>query len=254
MLSKKLFIYKQSTIDNIVTKKILNKDIYGKYFVRSNLNDLKNIHVLDNNNALFNVPSTTYKSLYQNSSISEGSSLNVKNFLYKNNKNNVLRFKSYLSSFIVEKNLLNSFFYSLKSLKNSEQISNSLIVLRPVKGGFSCYSSGIVGFLPRSHGNFFFLRAMFFVLEEEDKITNLKFLSSSLDFNKKFFVLRLPFEMGKITIYSRFKRNNFSLSSRRKKKEFLNDYNFVFLSQRIEKKYHNKKILNDAKIKKISGK
>ncbi len=253
MLIKKIFNKKELTLTEVVNKKCITKEVYGKYLVRSSLMDLKNLNILDNNSLFLNISNITLNK----NKLNEGFSFNAKNFLYKNRKNSALRFNSFFSGLTAQENIIKSLYESLKSLKVTDKILNSIIILKPVKGGFACYSSGIVGFLPRSHGIFFMIRALLFLIKDisfDRKLLNINFLSNYFNFSKKFFVMRLPFELGKITIYSRFKKNNFSSTSRRKKKEFLNDYNFVFLSQKIEKKYNKNKTLINAKVKKITGK
>jgi hypothetical protein len=260
MILKTFFNNKKPLFQDLIIKKSLNNNLYGKFFVRSSLEDSKSIRLIDNNSSFFNVSTNNLLKIIVNprKTIEDGYSLNAKNFLYKNKQSNALRFRSFISNFTSRNNLLNSVLYSLKSLKPmNENLTNSLIVLKPIKGGFACYSSGIVGFLPRSHGLFFIIRTFFLLiknLNNKSKLLNLNSIFIDENFNKKFFVFRLPFELGKITIYSRFKKNNFSLSSRKKKREFLNDYNFVFLSQKIEKKYNKNKSLLDAKTKKITKK
>ena len=48
------------------------------------------------------------------------------------------------------------------------------------------------------------------------------------------------------------KQDNFFSSSKKRKEDFINDYNFIFLSQRVQKIKTIKKIISsNAKIKKI---
>jgi hypothetical protein len=51
--------------------------------------------------------------------------------------------------------------------------------------------------------------------------------------------MRLPFENGKIIIYSKYIWNNFS-GVGKEKKGYLNDYNFVLISKSVEKTYNEK--------------
>ena len=65
--------------------------------------------------------------------------------------------------------------------------------------------------------------------------------------------MRLEFMLGKITLYLPVaKQDNFFSLSKKRKEDFINDYNFIFLSQRVQKsKTIKKTILSNAKIKKI---
>jgi hypothetical protein len=263
MLIKKIFNNRQELLLDMLTKKTMVKDIYGKLWVRSNLSGSKSIQVLDGNGAFFNVPTTSLVDISTKKTFSgnidlEGCSVNAKTFMYKNKRNSALRFQSSLFNQTAGHDLVKNIHHSLQGLKCVENsLVNSFIVLKPIKGGFAAYSSGVVGFLPKSHGLFFLKRALDFVIEDTlstRKLNNLGFLDNNYLFKTKYFVLRLPFESGKITIYARYKKNNFSAVAKRKKRNFLNDYNFIFLSQKIEKNSNKIKLLTDAKNKKIFAK
>jgi hypothetical protein len=235
MLLKNFFYHRKSLFDEINTKKFLNKNFYEKLLVRSNLMDLKAIKVLDTDTKIYNVATVSLTRLIFNKTLNfEGFSLNTRKILYTNKRNNVLRFESFLCNFSSKYNMLRSIYKSFKCLQKKDGNSlNSIIILKPIKGGFSCYCTGVVGFIPHRHGlkilkkNFFFsIKAQVENVKQEFNCVNY-FLSQG-KFTDKYFTPRASFNLGKAELYSRYKRNNFSSSSR-KKKDFANDYNFVFL-------------------------
>jgi hypothetical protein len=244
MLLKLFFNTKHSVFDNILNKKLLNKNVYEKYFLRSNLLESKGIVVLDNDTSFFNVTEKNFATSYNVKFNSfEGCSMNIKKFLYKSKNFHFLRFQTLLFNFMNKNNYLLSFYESLANLnfeKTKNSIHNSLFFLKPIKGGFFCYSLGLIGFLPRRHGLLSMRRILFCLLSDNllvNKISKLKFLlKKSHLFNTKYFILRLPFKIGKITIPFRSKRNNFSLAIKKKKKTFAYHLNFVFLIQKLESK------------------
>ena len=262
MISKKIFSKNQTLLNNVAINKILNKDIFGKSYVRGPLMGSQTIQVLDNNSSFFNISVQNINRIYGNRSGKqiEGGSLSTNSFFYKNKLNNSLKFRSYTLNSLRYKNLLDSFYTSLKTLEVSEEKkSSSLVVLKPIKGGFICYSSGVSGFLPHSHGVFLLIKTMTAISKDkqsERRLLNLSSLVQNQHLKKISFPLRLEFFLGKISIYPEFKQNNFSLAPIKKKRDFLNDYNFVFLSQKFQEIKPFKKInfsLN-AKIKKINKK
>ena len=71
-------------------------------------------------------------------------------------------------------------FYNLLEIVTNES-SNSLIFLNPVKGGFNCYSSGVIGFLPRKQGDFLVSLSLLSLKSGSDKkeiFSNLNYVLS----------------------------------------------------------------------------
>lgn len=239
MLSKKFFYRKESLFDEINVKKFLNKNFYAKFLVRSSLLNSKTINVLDTSTKIYNVSKSDLEGLLQKKiSPLEGFSLNSHKTVYTNKRNTALRFESFLCNFSSSVNLLETVYQSFKCLQlKSASGQNSLIILKPIKGGFCSYCSGIIGFLPRSHGLMIMKKILF--LSVKMKVTQNKHLLDYFHyflalgkFTNKYFTPRLLFNLGQAVVYSRFKKNNFSSSSR-KKKDFSTEYNFVFLFKNI---------------------
>jgi hypothetical protein len=237
LYSDKAFLNSISSIE----KKILSQNIYGKLLIRSSLLDNENLVVLDNHSRFLNLSLSEIQRLIgpTNTNVS-GFSCALAPFIFKTKLNSSLRFKSFMVySNVISLGLVDTAYKSLFSL-SCEDTSNlkSLLVLNPVKGGFVCYSSGVVGFLPRSHGMRLLAQTLFARLKDtttSNIIPNLNFIIKTSHYTKHYFVLRLLFAFGKIVVYPQFKRNNFSASSRRKKRYFANDLNFVFLLPKVKK-------------------
>lgn len=82
----------------------------------------------------------------------KGSSSYTTTFLYRNRKINLIRFKQPICSIVRSMNFIDLFLKGLKTLITGKIKKNdsTLIILEAKRGGFSCYSSGFRGFLPRN--------------------------------------------------------------------------------------------------------
>lgn len=245
----------QNFFNDIINKKLLNKSVYEKFYVRGSLLGLKNIQILDNNCALYNFPVQIQPKSYGAKSVKyvEGLSLNASSFFYRNKLNNALKFRLFILNSLKYKGLIDSFYHSLEVLNIFGSSFNSLMVLKPIKGGFSCYSSGFFGFLPRSHGLFLISKTLVPIFNNNHVNSRIQNLASLIfdEVNKKsVFLLRLQFALGKVLVHLPIvKQNNFSLVSKKKVKYVLNDYNFIFLSRQT--KTNKITTLYNEKIKKI---
>lgn len=237
MIIKEIFSKDQDIIREITIKKILNKNIYPKSYVRSAFSP---VHIIDNNSNLHNLSNQTFLEIHGKAySGTEGLSINANSYIYKNKLNSDLKFESFLLNAKRNRTLLDSFYGSLKGLKQTDvKTPNSLLILRPMKGGFLAYSSGICGFLPRIHGLYFVTLTLILASRTKQftkQILNLASLICCQSRDKISYLFRLEFILGKIILYFPIiKQNNFSQVSRGKKKDFVNDYNFVFLSQKVQ--------------------
>ena len=237
MILKKLCLKNSLIEKNSFDKKLLNKKIYGKILVRSSFLSPSSC-LLDDNFSTYNFPrlSLTNKKTFLN-----GRSFFYKNFIYSNKFNNYLRFQGLLSTNKTNFSFSNSFSKFLDILKNTN-LKPSLFVLSPIKGGFECYSSGVIGFLPRSQFNLLLFKiSYFFKKYKPNSGVSLTFInilitnvSSSL---KKFSVLRTLFCWGKITLYSPYKKKNFVKTN--KIRHFSKGLNFVFLANKSKEKINN---------------
>lgn len=239
-------------IENSLDKKILTKTIYGKFLVRNCLFESNPLYVLDNNNSFFNISSFKLNKFVKSSADDlSGNSLLAKEFEYKNKLNKSLTINNFLvkNTSVTKSSLINSFYSTLQVTR--KRYLSSLLILNPIKGGFICYSSGVTGFLPRSHATFAFSK-IFLILKQKSlkttSVPNLNFLINTKNKIKDFLVVRLSNWWGKITLFPRIKKNRFSKLSRRKKRFFSKNINFVFLTNKNPYKIHKKKNYETKKI------
>ena len=236
MILKKIYLNDYREIDDLLDKKFLIRNFYGKFLIRSSVLANLNLHVLDNNHSFFNISSIklqTFLSSKDSSFI--GNSLIAKEFEYKNKLNRSINIKTFLvnNKSTRSKSVLTSFYELLNVTRKEYQ--SSLFLLNPKKGGFDCYSDGVLGFMPRSHAIFAFLKTFSYLSIAKTKkraVSNFDFLLKKDNFIKTRFLIRLSNWWGKITLSPKFKRNNFSTVSRRKKRAFSVKTNFVFLTKK----------------------
>jgi hypothetical protein len=259
MFSKQNFSNNINSFEENLQSKLLNISIYTKSYVRTK--DLLNQRtelVTDNNYILssllksrvkkskhFKENRSNYKIEILSASkilskkspveFTEGCALATQTFLYKNRKNDGFRFhSSVLRSSSCTKHV-DALRQSIEGLRKSNTWNkSSLLVLKPKRGGFLCYASGILGYLPKKHGNNFFCRTLSFLLKQKKPQTRLKnvlFITDKQNSRNSFFLLRLRCFLGKFRFVFRKKRKNFSLSRKKKgQKSAYRRYTMIFLS------------------------
>ena len=225
MFSKKDHISKEIKIRKINDKIILNNYAYNKFIARSYLMGNKNYKILDNNSHFYNVSSSDIKKISAYSKTREtGISLNTNLTEYSNKYNNSLRFKAFdFNNKVKSFSTLDSFNNLLEVVTNDT--SNSLIFLNPIKGGFTCYSSGVVGFLPRKQADFLIsIGASAFENSSNNDsfLADMNYFLSGKFFMKNFFGIKLPHWWGRTGAY-------FSFSGQRLSTRL----SFIFLSQKV---------------------
>jgi len=221
----------QISLENII-KKILNKNLYNKSIIKTSLKNSKGL--IDN---------------YQNSKMSvlpsfpktiDGSSINTRNFLYKNKLNPDIQFNHEVSFFNpdnYQSSFQNTFSRSIECLGNKSLTKNfrTLIFLNPVKGGFICYSTGTLGFLPKSHAEVVISKVTKNLINtyKENKFISINIFRvfHRNVFKTPEFVFRIPFLFATLSLLP---KKTTTLST--KKKHNRNAFsNFVFLTQSDEK-------------------
>lgn len=252
MILKKIYSNTSLNAKHYLDKKVLAKSIYGKFFVRSPLLESNPLYLIDDGSNFFNVSSFRLKKFVKSSQEDlSGSSLFAKEFEYKNKLNKSLEIKSFLvkNNSTKKISLLNSFFSILQLTKKNHL--NSLLVINPTKGGFICYSNGVTGFMPRSHATFIFNKTFGRFKQfssREGYLGNLNFLLDTLNKKKDFLVFRLSNWSGKVTLFPRIKKNKFSNLSRRKKRPFSANINFIFLTKNAVDRNHKNTNYENKKI------
>lgn len=233
MTLKQIYSLNKVSLAASEDKIYLSKNIYNKFITRSFLADNKNFSLLDSSSNFYTVSSSDLKKFNTYSQHNFlGSAVNANNIIYINKFNNFLKFKSFDFNNKVKKFCFIDSLYNLLE-QTTKDISNTLLILNPVKGGFTCYSSGVVGFLPRKQGNLLFSS----VLSSIDKNTNnknlfinLNFLLNKNAFIKNIFGIKLPHWWGRTVAYSSFNNNKIFKSTRQKLTTRLS---FIFLSQKV---------------------
>ena len=212
---------------NFIDNKLLNKEYFGKFFIRSVNTEHESFYVLDNNSLHFNGAIEDIDKFIFNFDSKEGCSFQVESYDYKSIFNDTIGFKSYI---LQNPPLCNNYTQTfLKSLKLVSKKSNSLKFLfltNPNKGGFVCYSYGFLGFIPKNHCNFFlskFLKKFrLFILKKK----NLAFYLNV--FKKEFYFFNLFTKYFVLNLNSFYTLNKFLIKSKLDKKD---------LCRKLQKKY-----------------
>jgi hypothetical protein len=207
--------------------KAINKEIIFKSFVRETINTNDEIKIVDNNSNISNI--------YLKEKINIGSSLNLDTFILKNKYNNDLRLSTPLPIVNIKNKIAidfkNKFSNLFKTKKEKKGKKDPVIILKPIKGGFHVYYSGIFGFLPQSQ----YWHAWKSILKNtKDK----KNLLSMIEL-KQILPIRLPLKLSKISIYPANKSNNFSNSKR--SRIWKNSLNVVFIHKKLKFKKNETK-------------
>jgi hypothetical protein len=234
---------KQSSISltsSVLEQKTINS-VFSKHYVRADILGNTSTQLLDNNNTFINFTTQELKkkSLHLDTKHTNiGRSVALDSFIFKNKRNNTVQLDSFLENrqISVENKLLDLTFWlnSLQKYKVKKRAGCSL--LKPVKGGFFCYSGGVKGFLPRKQTLRAFFRIFFHFFKNagSKKLSNLNFLINQKHSFYDNGLFKLPILLGKINLATRTKYKNFSYIFHKKrtgmKNKSLNYLNFVFLT------------------------
>lgn len=229
-----LLLNQTTFIDN----KILNKEYFGTFYIRSLRIDNKKIYILDNNYLQFNSSVLEINKFLFLKKLKLGGSLKVDIYDYKNSLNNAITFKSYiLSSPSFLNDYTNNFLNSLKLINRKLNDFKFLLLTHPIKGGFICYSYGFLGFIPKPHCNFFllnfFIKLKTYIKNKQFFVFYLKFLNqfkkdfSFFNIYTKYFILNVQSFYGLNKFLVKTNKKNFFSDKKRLSKKF--KLNFVFL-------------------------
>jgi hypothetical protein len=210
MIVKNIYTNNSVAIEGAQAKKLFSEKIYNKFFIRSSVRKGKNLKVIDSGSNFFHISSSQVL----------GSSFYGKYTVYTSQLNKHLKFKHFSAQESLKKtNLLNTFLmFPLAKI--------SMILIKPIKGGFRAYCAGMLGFLPRSHGA---------------KI--VRFSRSTLSAASSFYIRRHALKCERITLAPVY-RKYFAL--RNPKRKFL-ILRYVFLSVFQVNKRHPLSISNASK-------
>mgnify|MGYP003957090453 FL=1 len=210
MIVKNIYTNNSVAIEGAQAKKLFSEKIYNKFFIRSSVRKGKNLKVIDSGSNFFHIPSQQ----------ALGSSFYGKYMIYTSQLNKHLKFKHFSAQQPSKKiDLLTTFLmFPLAKL--------SMILVKPIKGGFRAYCAGMLGFLPRSHGA---------------KI--VRFSRPNLSTASSFYIRRHALKCERITLAPVY-RKYFAL--RNPKRKFL-ILRYVFLSVFQVNKRHSLVIPNASK-------
>jgi len=250
MISNFFLLKKKNLTEDFLQNKLLSKIEYNKLYLRNQINKNETISISENNSNfdIFSSKNTI------------GCSVLLNPFLLKNQQEKTMKLRTFFTktpkSLCLEKIYKNYKFLTTKTTKN--RIKNVLI-LKPVKGGFSCFSHGVIGFLPRRHGNMLLkkkIKSFFFNGKRIIKMAHMSFLlrkkRNQVNIIDSTFLVRLSFFFAKLKLYPQYKKNIFTNCL--KHKFFGGEANFVFLSKfkkNITKQNKNEKIKTFTRRKKI---
>jgi hypothetical protein len=253
MFSKQNFSNDINLFEENIQNKILNTCLYTKSFVRTKDSSNKRIEsTIDDNfilSSLLKGKIKKFKNLKENRSdhrikfsskrnlavSTEGTASTTQTSLYKNRKNDGFKFHSSVSRSSSCRNQIDLLRQSIEGLKRSNSSNkSSLLILMPKRGGFLCHASGVLGYLPRKHGNNLFCAILSFLLKDKKLQTRLKnvlFITDRQIIDNNLFLLRLRCFLGKFRFIFRKKRKKFSLSRKKKgKKTAYRRYTMIFIS------------------------
>jgi hypothetical protein len=238
-------LYNQANFDLTVEKQILNRNFYYKYYIKAIRRKKKGGILLDNFfsiNKAVKLPSFYTNLIFKKKNIA-GYSIVIKDFFFKSirSKNLVFRAPYFYysclgnSKLLALKNSLNVLKKNKKENKKRNKIKKKfrkykylrILIVSAVKGGFTIYCWGILGFMP-----FRQFRRKFFKVLKKSRYFRRNYLAC---FTKRISrkhvlvwwkarvvqdVIRCPLKIIK--------------KKRRKKKRFAkrSNLNFVFLSRR----------------------
>lgn len=247
-------MFNNNSYQIILYKKYLNNVYTQKLLVRAVLFNDNNYLLVDNY--------TNFEIFLKNSSMSTllsnnfkiGKSLFSTVLKYQNVLNPSLCF--YQNSYFLNKinssvSYLTEFYTNLKNFKFLKK--TSFLCLKPIKGGYKCYSSGIIGFLPNNQlisiFNYFFFQFKNFLKQKYSQFIKLSyiFILKNLFVN---LLYRFPLEIGRLSFRPKYFLKSYKklIIQNFKKGKFKNLLNFVFLISNSTKTISFKKV--KIKIKK----
>ena len=206
-------------LDNIFFN-FLFKKLYNKILVRGSILNKKNSVLIDSGDSFYSMlPKNTSKIPVS------GTSINSAKYTFKSLLNDSICFKKELPFFFnsSEKivSCLRQVLFCLSALKLNKNFKVFFLILKPVKGGFKCFYSGVKGFLPLSHFKKIYYSVKFSCINFLSRLNYFIFCTQP-DTLFRLCVLKL-----KIFVCPGFQKKRFVKKFRRSKKG--NILKFVFL-------------------------
>lgn len=214
-----MFNYKnlKQKFDTFLIQRIFSQHYYDKCYVRNEF--------LDTDINFYNYKQNTKKGFSVNRSIYTYSHIYNKKFTFNSFLNKETRHS---------KNYVNNYWSSLFTLKFNKR-GFLFFLLRPKKGGFYSYHSGVVGFIPTSH-----VKLLVYKLLSKLKIKDFLALLCNFDgINKTLNCFRFFLYNIKIKLLRFYKKRHFSRAKRVIYRKTLS--NSIFLIKNAKIHYEFKK-------------
>lgn len=243
-MALKIF-YKNFEKQKFIENNLFSKLVYSKHFVRSDQDYLNNIQLIDNHGNCANVFSDTTPI--------PGSSFFSSHVIRKHVYDDNIRFISFLNytKSNAKSQISCNLYKALRFITKNKNSRSLLLIINPVKGGFTAYSCGLLAFLPKGQKKFCRNRQP---KAQSSKTYSLlryfSFFSQKSHILRNFFCIFVPLFKIKITVYSNLKRYNYSLPTalrRRKISKFR--LNFLFLISK-EKRFKKRKFDKKSNLRK----
>ena len=226
---KQIFSKKSSFLSPKYESKVLNQNVYNKFLIRSKVFGSSELGIIDNNLSMFNVSSSDLE--LNGDFLQKGKPLNLKTSFFSHNSVRSVSFESFDFNNKVENfSFIGSLYCTLNSINS--HYTGSLIILRPIRGGFTCYSSGVVGFLPRRQSILLFSSLFETMLNSNNLLPGLTFLLNKKNSSGNLMSIRFPHSWGKTVAYSMFFNQRFIPFASQQSSTKLS---FVFVSKRMKK-------------------
>jgi hypothetical protein len=227
-MSKKTYFF-NTQLTTLSLKKVLAINVYSKAFVRFSKKYPQNvIFFLDLSFDESSLSSSSKLGLLQGSNVYTVS----KSFAHCHHKS--LSFNFFISSSNVFnfKQYTQTLLKSLTSVFNPDsRVSHQILFLASKKGGFLGFLQNFIGFIPKSQLKLVYKTCL-------GIFTNSWIPSRFYLFLKKrgsFFLFRVPFKAGSLTMHPQYKQLNYSLTYSNLFPAY-NKLNFVFLYRNLKKK------------------
>jgi len=245
----------------ILFKKFLNINYYNKSFIRQILvteENGSNIFLADTYLSWEKLipQAVKRKKLKKLRAYVDGSSKVIQSFIYQNKLIDDWRFKySIQTRSSNDKNFVENLQIALKSISGTNTLLKTFLFLMAKKGGFRVYSTGLLGFMPRSQALTLFKKCNLcfnLVVAKRhlfafDLFHRLYAISTKIPT-----VIRCPFYRIKKTLYVQWKKKKKKkLRGKKLQKRYHQRINIVFL---LKKKFRKSILGGKKKLKKMKKK
>jgi hypothetical protein len=146
-MALKIF-YKNFEKQKFIENNLFSKLVYSKHFVRSDQDYLNSIQLIDNHGNCANVFSDTTPI--------PGSSFFSSHVIRKHVYDDNIRFISFLNytKSNAKSQISCNLYKALRFITKNKNSRSLLLIINPVKGGFTAYSCGLLAFLPKGQKKF----------------------------------------------------------------------------------------------------